>query len=184
MTIFSSLPTWVQELYTWVTTGFSITTFLGVVVAVFKVTAANKNSKEISSVQVTLLETITDKLSDIKNLAIIISGISDKVTDALAYFENAISVQKQANMDLANFVMACFDKSNLSPETKAELKLLADTLFYNDSSIIDTLKQANIEASNAILEKAKRIEELENKLAKEKQKLVIAQENTKSNRRL
>ena len=185
MTILSELPLWVQSLISWISTGSNIAALIGIIAALIKLGTAGKESKSVTTIQVGLLQTMVDKLSDTKTLASGVQDVSSQVSNVLSQFEAALASQKQANANLATFVMECFNKSNLSDEAKSELKFIADKIFYDDNlAVIEALKQAKITADTATADAVKRVTELEAELAAEKEKLAIAQENVKSNRRL
>lgn len=185
MNIFANLPTWANEAIAWITTGSNIITVIGIIVAIIKLKTSSNEAKATTMAQINLLEVMTSKLSDTKDLSANVGAVLSRVTDALAYFEKAIDAQKQSNANLANFVMECFNKSNLTDEAKADLKIIADKIFYDDNnSLIDALKQAKLEAEREVIESKKKVEELETELAVKKEKLIQAQENIKTNRRV
>lgn len=185
MSILSELPNWVQSLIMWLSTGSNIAALFGIIAALIKLGAANKESKSVTNLQINLLQQMITKLSDTRELASAVQSVSAQVSDALSYFEKGLAEQQQANANLATFIMECFSRSNLSDETKAELKIMADKIFYNDNmAVIEKLKQAKLEADAAVAAGAAHIAELEMELAEQKQKLITAQENVRANRRL
>lgn len=183
--LLSELPIWVKELIAWITTGTNIAGLAGIIAALIKLGTARKETKFVTDVQVNLLQIMVTKLSDIKSLSDNVQSVSGQVAESLAYFEKAIESQRQANANFANFMMECFNKSNLTDEAKADLKLMADKIFYNDNTaLVDALKTANAQANAAVIEGNKKIAQLQSELEAEKAKLIQAQENVKSNRRL
>ena len=179
------IPSWAQAVFTWVLTGTNIVSLLGIIAAIYKIGATRKSNESINTTQVNLLTTMTAKLSDTRDLAVQVQGVSEKVGSALLSFEQGLTMQREANANLAVFIMECFNRSNLSDEAKAELQLMADKIFYNDNTkVIDALKTAKQEADAALAQGLTRIAELEAELAEQKQKLSIAQENVKESRRV
>lgn len=183
--LLSELPLWVQELISWITTGSSITALIGIIAALIKLGAAGKESRSVTSVQVNLLQTMVTKLSDTKELATSVQQVASQVSESLVYFEKALASQRQSNANLANFIMECFNKSNLSDEAKADLKVMADKIFYDDNTaVIEALKVAKMEADAALVASAEQIAKLTAELESERARLEKAQENVKANRRL
>lgn len=179
------LPAWAQSLLTWLLTGSNILTVLGVIAALFKINTNSKESKSVTTTQIGLLTTMTDKLADTRQLAGTVQTVSNQVSEALTFFEKALTQQRQSNAALATFVMECFNRSNLSDEAKTELQVMANKIFYDDNSaVIDALKQAKAEADSAVAAGLEQIARLEAELEAEKAKLVTAQENTKASRRV
>ena len=185
MNIFANLPAWASEAIAWITTSSNIITVISIIVAVIKLKTSSNEAKTTATAQINLLEIMTNKLSDTKDLSEKVGAVLSGVTDALACFEKAIDMQKQSNANLANFVMECFNKSNLTDEAKADLKIIADKIFYDDNNaLIEALKQAKLEAELASVESEKMVEELKAELEIQKEKLAKAQENIKTNRRV
>lgn len=183
--LLSELPAWAQELIAWLSTGTNLASLIGVFATLIKLAANSKESKSVTGIQIDLLQTMITKLSDTKDLASNVQAVSNQVSESLTYFEQAMTAQKQSNANLATFVMECFNKSNLSDETKNELKLIADKIFYDDNTaVINALKQAKAEADAAVMDMTIKIAQLQNELDAEKAKLIEAQENTKSSRRV
>lgn len=181
----SELPVWVQSLLAWLGTGATLTAVAGIIAALIKLHAARKESKSVNTVQISLMQKMVDKLSDTKDLAEQVGSAVNKMSEALAYFEQVAIKQKQANTALANFVLECFNRSNLKPEAKAELQVLANQLFYDDNSaVIEELKNAKLAAETVAADAMNKVAELQQELEIEKQKLTIAQENVKASRRL
>lgn len=185
MNVLFDLPVWAQGFIAWISTGSNIVTLFGVITALIKLNSNNKQNKAITNTQISLLQTMIDKLSDTKNLAENVQVVSAKVSESLTYFEKALTEQRQTSANLAMFVMECFNKSNLSAEAKADLKVLADKIFYNDNTaVIDALKAAKLEADTMAAENAAKVIQLEAELEEQKAKLVKAQENVKASRRV
>lgn len=179
------LPEWAQGIIGWFLTGTNIASFFGVVAALFKINATRKDNSAITTTQIGLLNGMVDKLSDTKKLAEGVQCVSQQMGEAMRCFESAIAMQRDANANLAMFVMACFNESNLSAEAKAKLQVMADKIFYNDNTqVIEALKNAKASADAAVEEGLKRIDELTKELEEQKLKLAHAQENTKENRRV
>lgn len=185
MTFLAQLPAWAQDLVTWIMTGTNLATLLGMITTLFRLSAVRKENQSVTSVQIELLTKMTDKLSDTKDLASGVQQVSGQVSEALTLFEKSITLQKQSNANLAAFIMECFDRSNLNDEAKADLKIIADKLFYDDNTaVIEALKEAKLQADAAALQAAERVAELERELAEQKNKLSRAQENTRASRRV
>lgn len=183
--IISQLPSWAQGALAWVLTGSNLVTIFGLITALFRLNSIKKQNKAVGNTQITLLTTMIEKLSDTKNLAMTVQGVSDQIGKALTAMETAMNEQRVANANLALFVMECFNKSNLSDEAKADLKIMADKIFFNDNSkLIEVLKKAKAEADSATTTARNEVERLTRELELEKAKLVTAQENVKENRRV
>lgn len=180
------------KLPNWATTSIDIVTILGVITAVIgvitalvKLSGARKANANLSNTQISLLGTMTEKLSDTRDLAEQVRNSNNQMQQALQAFETGLIKQREDNMKLASFVLECFNKSNLKEDTKLELKLFADKLFYdNNEQIIENLKVEQEKANSAISAGLDKIAELENKLQKERDKVTIAQENLKESRRV
>ena len=183
--ILTQLPNWAQQIIGWFLTGTNIASFFGVIATLIKIGGNRKVTASITNTQIGLLNTMVDKLSDTKQLATNVQNVSEQIATALTVFQEAISAQREANANLAAFVMACFNESNLSAESKAKLQVMADKIFYDDNTqVIEALKAAKAKADEAVTEGLLKIEELEKELEAERQKLVVAQENVKESRRV
>lgn len=179
------LPDWAQQIIGWFLTGTNVASFFGVIAALFKISASRKDSTAVTTTQIGLLNGMIDKLSDVRKLAEYVQKVTEQVGQGLTAFETAIAAQRESNVNLATFVMACFNESNLSAESKAKLQVMADKIFYNDNTqLIEALKTAKAKADEAVVEGLLKIEQLEKQLEEERQKLASAQENIKENRRV
>lgn len=184
MSILNTLPVWFQEIYAWITPSLSLGSLAGSIFAIIKLFSNNKISTDIAEVQNAALVSMGNTVTNVKGALDKLSDLSNLLDNALKQFDAVLLAQNQANTNLASFVMACFEKSNLSAESKAELKALSDTLFHPDLSLVDALKTANAKAVECIAEKTQEIENLEAALAEEKHKLQLAQETVRANRRV
>ena len=181
----SSLPDWVQALIAWLSTGGNLVTMAGVITALIKLSTTGKQAKLLNKQQADFYDTLTTKLVDTKTLVSEVMTIGKQVGCAVKLIEESISAQKQSNANLAKFVMECFNKSNLTPEAKAELRIIADEIFYdNNTEVVEALKKAKVEADTVAENLQTRVIELENQLAEQKTKLAKAQENVRINRRV
>lgn len=184
-TFISFLPVWAQEAFAWVLTGSNLVTILGLIAALFKISGIKKQNNSVSNTQIGLLQTMTDKLSDTRNLAGIVQSAVSEIGKAIEVVTSALDEQRTANANLAMFIMECFNKSNLSAEAKAELQVMADKIFFNDNSkVIEVLKDAKVKADAATADALLKIDELQKELEAERAKLALAQENVKTNRRV
>ena len=84
--LLSELPTWIQELITWITTGTNIAGLAGIIAALVKLSAVRKENRSITNIQVDLLQNMVTKLSDTKSLSDNVQNVSSQVTESLAYF--------------------------------------------------------------------------------------------------
>lgn len=185
MSILSGLPDWAQAILAWLSTGSNIASLLAVIAALVKLGGIKSENRSITNMQIDLLNKMVGKLDDTSTLAGNVQSVSEQMAESLSFFENAISTQKQSNANLATFVMECFSRSNLRDEDKADLKILADKIFYDDNTqVIEALKQAKLAADNALSDCKAEIAQLKADLEAEKLKLQQAQENTKVNRRV
>lgn len=183
--VFAQLPAWASQLVGWLLTGTNIASLLGIIAAIIKIGSSSKANKAVTNTQIDLLNRMVDKLSDTKQLAQSVQDATKLMSDSLAYFEKALTDQRQANANLATFVMECFNRSNLSAEAKAELQIMADRIFYDDNTqVIEALKAAKLQADEAVEQGLSRIAELEAELEAERKKLSTAQESVKASRRL
>ena len=183
--VLTQLPEWAQAVIGWFLTGTNIASFFGIIAALVKIGGNRKANTAVTTTQIGLLNTMVEKLSDTKQLATNVQTVSEQITTTLVCFQDAITMQREANANLAAFVMACFNESNLSAEAKAKLQVMADKIFYNDNTqVIEALKTAKAKADAAVAEGILRIEQLEKELEAERRKLEVAQENVKENRRV
>lgn len=183
--ILSQLPPWVQELITWLFTGTNLISLAGVVTTLFKVGGMQSQNKALSGTQIELLQTMTAKLADTRNLADAVNAVLEQSKSALLSIKTAMEEQRLANANLAMFVMECFNKSNLTDEAKSELRVMADKIFFNDNTkALQALEEANVAATAELAEAKAKITELEEQVKTEHDKLVVAQENVKSSRRI
>lgn len=183
--VLTRLPIWAQEIITWFLTGTNIASFFGIIAALVKIGGNHKSNAAITTTQIGLLNTMIEKLSDTKQLATQVQSVSEQIASALKAFQDSIIMQRDANANLAAFVMACFNESNLSADAKAKLQVMADKIFYNDNTqVIEALKTAKANADVAVAEGLLKIDQLQKELETERQKLTVAQENVKENRRV
>lgn len=181
----TNLPEWAQAVIMWLSTGSNLATLIGLISVLFKQSANNKHSKLLNNMQIDIMQKISDKLSDTRDLASSVQGVLEQTKNMTSMFEAAITAQKDSNAKLAAFVMECFNESNLSDEAKSRLHLFADKVFYdNNTQLIEALHEANAAAEIALTETRNKLEETQAELEAEHAKLVIAQENTKANRRV
>jgi hypothetical protein len=153
--------------------------------ALIKLKAAKKNSETSAAAQIDLLSTMTEKLGTYSDVITLIQQLLDKVSTVTADVTAAITASNESNVNLANFVLECFNSSNLSDETKAKLQLLCDQLFYKDNSqLAENLKASKDAAEKLLTEKSEEIDKLKTTLAETTAKLEAVQSTVKKSRRI
>jgi len=179
-----TLPAWIPT--TLITAGMAfITSLSGLVTTFVKQRIAKKLAAQTAAQQLTLLQTMVTKLTDMAALSVSVTNISTKMTDVLTSVQNSIADQKTSNTSLATFVMQCFQLSNLSDENKLQLKTLCNQLFYGDSvELVDTLKKEILQISSNAADKVKETIELQQQVAQLQTSLNETQANVKTSRRI
>lgn len=180
------------ELPEWLTVGTLgtvLSSIVLIIVNMIKTAAINKLNKTTSTAQTSILSTIVDKLGTAKTTMETavdkVSEVLDKVDEALQGFKDGLNNQQNANMNLAKFVLECFNQSNLSDEKKAKLQMLCDQIFYADNnSLIEALKSAKLEAERAQAKAETEVKELKEKLDETNHKLEAQQSTVKKSRRI
>lgn len=185
MEFFTQLPPWLQEFFVWLSTGTNLATLVTAAVSIFKIGSLKNQNKNVGDAQINLLGKMTEKLADTKDLASLVDTAVSQTKDCLSVMQSAVEGQRLANANLALFVMECFNKSNLSDEAKAELRVMADKIFFEDNTkAIEALESINSAAETALTEARAKIAELTAQLEEEHNKLILAQENVKATRRV
>lgn len=180
------------ELPEWLTVGTLgtvLSSIVLIIVNMIKTAAINKLNKTTSTAQTSILSIIVDKLGTAKTTMETavdkVSEVLDKVDEALQGFKDGLNNQQNANMNLAKFVLECFNQSNLSDEKKAKLQMLCDQIFYADNnSLIEALKSAKLEAELAQAKAETEVKELKEKLDEINHKLEEQQSTVKKSRRI
>lgn len=180
------------ELPEWLTVGTLgtvLSSIVLIIVNMIKTAAINKLNKTTSTAQTSILSTIVDKLGTAKTTMETavdkVSEVLNKVDEALQGFKDGLNNQQNANMNLAKFVLECFNQSNLSDEKKAKLQMLCDQIFYADNnSLIEALKSAKLEAERAQAKAETEVKELKEKLDEINHKLEEQQSTVKKSRRI
>ena len=180
------------ELPEWLTVGTLGTVLSSIVLMIInmiKSAATNKLNKSASTEQTGILAVIVEKLGDAKstltNVTVEVEQILSQVQEALQGFKDGLNNQQNANMNLAKFVLECFNQSNLSDEKKAKLQVLCDQIFYADNtSLIEALKAAKLAAEQAQARAENTVLELKKELVTANQKLEEQQAPVKKSRRI
>lgn len=180
------------ELPEWLTVGTLGTVLSSIVLMIInmiKSAATNKLNKSASTEQTGILAVIVEKLGDAKstltNVTVEVEQILSQVQEALQGFKDGLNNQQNANMNLAKFVLECFNQSNLSDEKKAKLQVLCDQIFYADNtSLIEVLKAAKLAAEQAQARAENTVLELKKELVTANQKLEEQQAPVKKSRRI
>lgn len=180
------------ELPEWLTVGTLGTVLSSIVLMIInmiKSAATNKLNKSASTEQTGILAVIVEKLGDAKstltNVTAEVEQILSQVQEALQGFKDGLNNQQNANMNLAKFILECFNQSNLSDEKKAKLQVLCDQIFYADNtSLIEALKAAKLAAEQAQARAENTVLELKKELVTANQKLEEQQAPVKKSRRI
>lgn len=180
------------ELPEWLTVGTLGTVLSSIVLMIInmiKSAATNKLNKSASTEQTGILAVIVEKLGDAKstltNVTVEVEQILSQVQEALQGFKDGLNNQQNANMNLAKFILECFNQSNLSDEKKAKLQVLCDQIFYADNtSLIEALKAAKLAAEQAQARAENTVLELKKELVTANQKLEEQQAPVKKSRRI
>lgn len=181
----TNLPEWAQSVIMWLSTGSNLATLIGLFSVLFKQSANNKHARILNNMQIDIMQKISDKLSDTRDLAGSVQGVLEQTKAMTSMFEAALTAQKDSNAKLATFVMECFNESNLTDEAKSRLRLLADKVFYDSNTqLIEALHKANTDTELALQETKEKLAETQAELEAEHSKLITAQENTKASRRV
>lgn len=117
--------------------------------------------------------------TDVKTLLTSASSLADNIVtlgksiEPLMDMLNTVTAANQrSNVNLATFVLECFNVSNLSDEKKAGLKTLFDKTFFTDNEqLIETLTTAKNNSDKALTAANALIEQLQATLAKRDEEL-------------
>lgn len=117
--------------------------------------------------------------TDVKTLLTSASALADNITTLTKSIEpimdmlnTVIAANQRSNVNLATFVLECFNVSNLSDEKKAGLKTLFDKTFFTDNEqLIETLTTAKNNSDKALTAANALIEQLQATLAKRDEEL-------------
>lgn len=117
--------------------------------------------------------------TDVKTLLTSASALADNITVLAKSIEpltdmlnTVIAANQRSNTNLAEFVLECFNVSNLSDEKKAGLKTLFDKTFFTDNEqLIETLTTAKNNSDKALIAANTLIEQLQATIAKRDEEL-------------
>lgn len=117
--------------------------------------------------------------TDVKTLLTSASALADNITVLAKSIEpltdmlnTVIAANQRSNVNLAEFVLECFNVSNLSDEKKAGLKTLFDKTFFTDNEqLIETLTTAKNNSDKALIAANTLIEQLQATIAKRDEEL-------------
>ena len=117
--------------------------------------------------------------TDVKTLLTSASALADNITVLAKSIEpltdmlnTVIAANQRSNTNLAEFVLECFNVSNLSDEKKAGLKTLFDKTFFTDNEqLIETLTTAKNNSDKALIAANTLIEQLRATIAKRDEEL-------------
>lgn len=180
------------ELPEWLTVGTLGTVLTSVVlmiISLIKTAATNKLNKATSTSETSILTTIVDNLLALKTSIIEVIDATKqnltKIETALTTFKDSLNNQKNMNMNLAKYVYECFNLSNLSPEKKAQLKLLCNQIFYTDNTaLIEQLQENKRSLEQQLLNKEKELANVNKNLQETQSKLEEQQTTVKKSRRV
>jgi hypothetical protein len=111
-------------------------------------------------------------LTSTSSLADNIVALSKSIESSMDMLNTVIAANQRSNVNLATFVLECFNVSNLSDEKKAGLKTLFDKTFFTDNEqLIETLTTAKNNSDKALIAANALIEQLQAALAKRDEEL-------------
>lgn len=111
-------------------------------------------------------------LTSASSLADNIVALSKSIEPLMDMLNTVIAANQRSNVNLATFVLECFNVSNLSDEKKAGLKTLFDKTFFTDNEqLIETLTAAKNNSDKALTAANALIEQLQATLAKRDEEL-------------
>lgn len=179
------LPEWLNV----GTLGTVLTSVVLMIISLIKTAAINKLNKATSTSETSILTTIVDNLLALKTSIIEVIDATKqnltKIETALTTFKDSLNNQKNMNMNLAKYVYECFNLSNLSPEKKAQLKLLCDQIFYTDNTaLIEQLQENKRSLEQQLLNKEKELANVNKNLQETQNKLEEQQTTVKKSRRV
>lgn len=111
-------------------------------------------------------------LTSASSLADNIVALSKSIEPLMDMLNTVIAANQRSNVNLATFVLECFNVSNLSDEKKAGLKTLFDKTFFTDNEqLIETLTAAKNNSDKALTAANALIDQLQATLAKRDEEL-------------
>lgn len=111
-------------------------------------------------------------LTSTSSLADNIVVLSKSIEPLMDMLNTVIAANQRSNVNLATFVLECFNVSNLSDEKKAGLKTLFDKTFFTDNEqLIETLTAAKNNSDKALTAANALIEQLQATLVKRDEEL-------------
>lgn len=111
-------------------------------------------------------------LTSASSLADNIVALSKSIEPIMDMLNTVIAANQRSNVNLATFVLECFNVSNLSDEKKAGLKTLFDKTFFTDNEqLIETLTAAKNNSDKALTAANALIDQLQATLAKRDEEL-------------
>lgn len=160
--------------------GLILTSVVTIIVMLIKQGITHKS--DITTRKVLSESTMTQLVgvgTDVKTLLNSASALADNITTLTKSIEpitdmlnTVIAANQRSNVNLATFVLECFNVSNLSDEKKAGLKTLFDKTFFTDNEqLIETLTTAKNNSDKALTAANALIEQLQATLAKRDEEL-------------
>lgn len=184
--LFVDIAQW--QLPEWLSAGTAsamLGNIITLVVLIIKQRANRILANNLSERQISLLDTMVNKLSDSKNISNQLDEMNTSIIKLLASLEKGWKDQEMSNVNLALFLNECFQLSNLSDENKLTLKVKCEELFYNNnSSVIETLKSLQLTTEQLLMAKKAEVENLKNEVEKGKELLRNHQKPIKKTRRI
>lgn len=180
--------------------GLILTSVVTIIVMLIKQGIAHKS--DITTRKVLNESTMTQLVgvgTDVKTLLTSASSLADNIVtlsksteSSMDMLNTVIAANQRSNVNLATFVLECFNVSNLSDEKKAGLKTLFDKTFFTDNEqLIETLTAAKnnsdkaLTAANALIEQLQTtLAERDEELAQKTTELKVATSPTQKSRRM
>lgn len=121
--------------------------------------------------------------TDIGTLLTNATALADGLTAVINIIQESTSTNKTSIVNLASFVLECFNESNLSDEKKTKLQTLFEKTFFTENAqLIEALKAAKANSDAALFAANKVIDTLQNKI--EEQNAEIASQPATRKRRV
>lgn len=152
-----TLPEWLSI----GTIGTVGTALLSIIFVIIKMSSTIKATKLNGKAQLNLLGTMTDKLTNMRDVADSLTAQAEYLKEVLQNITNT----RDSIKSLAMFINECFQNSNMSAEKKAQLKLALNKYFFDDQqALVDKLSSEQIEVETKLAEANDTITELEQEI--------------------
>lgn len=148
------------------TFGGSIIAAVSAIVCAMISKGGNKKSAEQNTALTGILTKVLDKTSEVKKLTSEVTNqanvVVETMTGAVEAFVKGLADNQAQNLNVAAFILECFNQSNLSDEKKAKLQVLFDQMFCTDNeALVAQLTEAKMAAETALAEQVEANKALE-----------------------